>query len=548
MSVDETIETDVLIIGSGPIGAIYARILSPDRKVMMVDAGPQMSTPPGRHLRNHRVYQHNWNNFADVVDGNLHRLSVPSRDDYQEGLDKTAYWKRNNGAYDFHNPQQDPRKNLTYAAGAYAVGGMSTLWTCATPRAHPTMERSTLLHVSEWDKLYKHAEFYFQTATDQFDGLRHNAVKGALTRHYETLGRDYKFAPDDSGGYGVKNLPMAAVRRGKGDFGQEDGYVHWIGVDDILGPLLSDAEQSKKFTLHPEYLVTKLVDEKDTGEITHAVVQDFQRLKTVHIKAGTFIVATGPICGPQLLWNSGIRHDALGRYLNDQIVASCLVVLGKDIVDGFKDSQWPEPGLPPDAIEPQVWIPVSEKRPWHSQIHQDPINFTTPGGDLVDQRLLVFMQWFGMTEPLPDNRVIFTDKYHDTMGMPMPTFEYTVPDEAAKQAHDMIGDLAEASLAVGGWLPGQLPQFEPPGASLHFQSTTRMGKEDDGKSVVDTNSLHWGYTNLYVGGCGVIPNKIACNPTLTAAALAVRSAYHIAGVQIPAQAPHRETAGAPVAG
>ena len=50
-----TDDVDVVIVGSGPCGSAYARELhtqAPQARLLVVEVGPQISDPPGRHVKN----------------------------------------------------------------------------------------------------------------------------------------------------------------------------------------------------------------------------------------------------------------------------------------------------------------------------------------------------------------------------------------------------------------------------------------------------------------------------------------------------------------
>lgn len=84
--------TDILIIGSGPVGSAFARLLvEGDLEVLMIDAGPQLSAVPGWHLKNSYVYQRDFNSFTGLISSHLHDASVPTSNSPTITLDPRAF-------------------------------------------------------------------------------------------------------------------------------------------------------------------------------------------------------------------------------------------------------------------------------------------------------------------------------------------------------------------------------------------------------------------------------------------------------------------------
>jgi choline dehydrogenase-like flavoprotein len=138
-------------------------------------------------------------------------------------------------------------------------------------------------------------------------------------------------------------------------------------------------------------------------------------------------------------------------------------------------------------------------------------------------------------EQLPDpaNRVYVDDAYLDPLGIPRPRIRYDVDlytragMRAARELWTQLFAFLGASDATEYWQtdPGYLGYDGQPysyhGAG-HNVGTHRMGGTP-ADSVVDSDQRCWDHENLYLIGCGSLPTIATSNPSLTMAALALRS-------------------------
>ncbi|KJK54991.1 GMC family oxidoreductase [Saccharothrix sp. ST-888] len=139
----------------------------------------------------------------------------------------------------------------------------------------------------------------------------------------------------------------------------------------------------------------------------------------------------------------------------------------------------------------------------------------------------------------PANRVTIDHRHLDRLGNPRPVLHYDLSDQvkrgmaAARAVSDQIFALlgAEDRTRYGpgpGW-PGR---FEHQGRSYGFRGAghgagTHLMGDSPATSVVDQWQRCWEHPNLYAVGCGSMPSLGTSNPSLTMAALALRSADRI---------------------
>jgi choline dehydrogenase-like flavoprotein len=487
---------DLLIVGSGPVGSAFARAVherAPETRILMLEAGPRLTERPGVHVRN-------------IADADARaRAQLLSEG---PGAEAAAAAAAADGAPQAGRARPgtafvDPG-NAAFSEGAVSsnVGGMGAHWTCASPRPGDG-ERIPFVPARELDDLLTRSERFLSVRRDVFaDSVEGRAILETLRATYDTS------LPADRH---VDRMPLACATA-------EDGSPYWTGTDVVLGPLADPGVDT--FELRAETICRGLVVQG--GRVVAAEVEHRPTGRRQRIAAGTVFVACDALRTPQLLWVSGIRPPALGRYLNDHTQVICGVKLDSALIQA-QSGAGSARRSDGDALVGVFWVPYSASRhPFHGQVmHLDmsPI-------EIVDQPAehVVGLGWFVAKDIRPEDRVTFSDREVDAYGMPRIRIEYELTAHDRAQIDAAIEDQARGAAALGEPVPGRGPTLVPPGSSLHYQGTTRMGESDDGESVCDPWSRVWGYDNLFVGGNGVIPTPTASNPTVTSVALAIRAA------------------------
>lgn len=483
--------TDLLIIGSGPVGSAFARLIGeqrPGTSITMIELGPQVSSPAGTNVRNLPL---------DRRDAAREASQGPSgtvRGDSARGLQVEGTIISPGGTY-IASPGHQP--GMPAAALSACVGGMGVHWTCATPRPNDD-ERIDVIPADELDAAFDEAERLMQVTTLP-ENPYGSAIKSLLREHFAGV------LPEDRLPDG---LPMSAIP-------QPDGTIRWGGADTILG--------DTPVTLRAETIARRLI--LDGDRVVGAEVEHLPTGKVETIEAKAVVVAANALQTPQLLWASGIRPDPLGRYFTEHVLVYSVVALGDEVVRRA-GIDTPVKELVKDPTASTFGIPYTAGvHPYRTQVmHMADAPFPVDEAAVgVGAARYVAMGNGVRKFPRAEDRVVFSETETDRWGMPQLTIEYEVTDRELAEVDAAMADLRAVAQSIGAFVPGGEPRLMPAGTSLHYKGTVRMGDDGGAESVVDTRSRVWGFENLFLGGNGLIPTATVTNPTLTSVAFAVRA-------------------------
>lgn len=511
----------VAIVGSGPIGSAYARLIlegSQTARVVMFEAGPQLTPTPGESVRNipdpdakERAREMSQGPQAGAF---RESLGIPA------GVAVEGMFTARGGTHllDFGGEGSAHAPTFAAVAASTNVGGQGAHWTCATP-SPSFSERLSFIDDAEWEELIEQAKRLLHVQSAAFaDSAVGEAIRSLL---------DEEFGSELPDGYGVSTLPVA------GD-PQPDGSMRWAGADMVLGPLIEASNPlAERFELRDLTLVRRI--ELDGDRVTGVTIEDLRTHETSVFAADAVVLAADAFRSPQLLWASGIRPTALGRYLTEHPVVISTVALDPEKMERFateadlaaeKSRRSVNPIDPVAAVNR---IPFSEpEHPFSVQVmYTETTPFPmAPGTPHADNVWGYVNMGYGMRKrPRVEDGVTFSDDELDYRGLPNMTIEYALTDAEQAEIDGATERLRRAGNALGTFVAE--PRLLPNGSSLHYMGTMRLGETDDGTSVADPYSRVWGVSGLLVGGNGTIPTANTMNPTLMSVAIATRGARRL---------------------
>ncbi|MDY7577653.1 GMC family oxidoreductase [Herbaspirillum sp. RTI4] len=526
----DPLSADVVVIGSGIVGALAAhRLALQGASVLILEAGPRVSR--GRIVENFR--------------------NSPRKNDFMSPYPPSALAP--------HPVYQPVDNEYLEQAGPYPykaeyirmVGGTTWHWAAQAWRVLPNDLRiKTLYGVGrDWPISYDDLEpFYYEAEVKMGvsgapnTGSPRNKPFPMLPVAESFLQQRFRerLAP---GGYEVVENTTARNSRAY------DGRPACCGNNNCMpicpidaqyhGGLAADAAEKAGARLVANAVVYR-IEHDESGRIVAVHYYDADKLSH-RVTGKTFILAANGIESPKLLllsasdkFKNGLANSSgsVGHNLMDHPSNGLVFDADEDL--------WPGRGpMSPASINS---LRDGAFRSEHAAFRIDIANSSQVLS--VTQNLIAKGVYGAELErqirqnaarqcsiknvlevlPNPENRIVLSDK-KDALGIPRPRVHYQLDE----YVHRGMLVAREEYTRIAQLMGGTNLRYSADGVygnNQHITGTMSMGS-DPTDSVVDGFGRTHDHPNLYIASTGVMPTAATVNSTLTAVAIALRSAEHI---------------------
>lgn len=564
-------EYDVIVIGSGVAGALTAWKLAQfgKYKILILEAGSNGITA-GQRLQFHHMMDTQGNRgdpFAPYKDLESRKYAPAAENSQRELADQK---NDPNNYYDYDSDfDGDPFK----ASYNRMAGGSTWSWRGNTPRFIPSdfsllsnfgVGRDWPLDYNELEPWYCQAEWELGISGnhDEWDGLH----GGYRSQSFPMTGIPLSYSDQQVKarihGQTARGTPVYVVTtpqaRNTSAFDNRpacEGHSNCIPLCPIQAKYdatvhLRRALQLPDVELRTNTVVTRL-DQDSDGYVDTVHYIDWSSEGTPQqrsVRGNLVVLAAHAIETPKILLNSNNLANSSG-----QVGCNLMDHVQFELIATFPEPLYPFRGPQSIAsIEDFRDGPFREERSaFRMTIGNDGWGRTGSPATIIDGLLKAgkygsalpsaiadsipkMLRLSFSTEMLADsnNRIELSDKT-DALGIPRPRFTFEIGEyvrgglrEGLETAKELFG-LMDATIS-----PSAKPLINPVtgrmnwNTAAHIMGTTIMG-DDPSDSVVD----RWGRThdvpNLWIVGSSVFPTSSTANPTLTLAALTLRTAQAI---------------------
>jgi choline dehydrogenase-like flavoprotein len=521
MSTDRTpVEgADVCIVGAGPAGGLVAERLANNYEVVVLEAGPRFDHD-SRLERQERAI----------------RPAFDRPDVWDVGGDRDAFSAGGERLYPLNH------------ARVKGIGGSTLHWQGMVMRMHAGDFRSGSARGvgPDWPISYEDLRPYYAEAE------RELGVSGADDNPFgpprEEPFPNPAFPPSYSDSLFAEaceslEITMHSVPNARNSE-PYDGRSQCVGYGTCQPVCPSGAKydatvhveraEQQGATIIDQAPVQRLEHGPDRIEAARYVTPDGEEYRQ---EADAFVLACGGVEIPRLLLLSESSHypdglanssGAVGKYFMDHLFAGAGGVLDERTRQNHVGFLTSESHQFYDEADEEIG---PFKLEFFNYAGPSPVELALSGETWGDELLGNLREAYGnsiaiggLVEQLPreDSYVALDPEVTDDHGNPVPDVHWTVGDRALRtieRANEIQREILSELGADIEWTVGPADT----GPAYHHMGTTRMGT-DPTESVVDPSLRTHDLDNCWIASSSVYPTSGAVNPTLTIAALALRTA------------------------